>query len=143
MESPQNSISATPPLTDAEIDAVLRELDKLTTPSELLAQRQTTRTPCREPVAVVCEASARPGGVVRFTAVCHDLSDGGLGVLSPVPLSPGTSAVFTLLTAAGYELPVTATLTTCDEFHEYVYKCGAKFDSPINAMSLFSQRRVA
>lgn len=142
MQLPRNPISATPPLTDAEIDAVLRQLDKLTTLPKRVAQREHARTPYREPVAVVCEAHDRPGDVVRFTAVCHDLSDGGLGVLSPVPLAPGTLAVFTLVTAAGDELPVTATLATCDEFREHVYKCGAKFDSPINSGAFNTLRRA-
>lgn len=132
MPLPRNPISATPPLTDPEIDAVLRELDKLTTPSKFIARREHARMPYREPVAVVCEAVNRPGHMVRFTAICHDLSDGGLGVLSPVPLAPGTLAVFTLVTAAGDEHPVTATLAACDQVRDNVYKCGAKFDFSID-----------
>ncbi|MEO0514634.1 MAG: PilZ domain-containing protein [Planctomycetota bacterium] len=143
MHLPRNSTPATPPLTDAEIDAVLREMDKLVTPAEVIAQREHPRQPYREPVAVVCEAGDWPGDVVRFTAVCHDLSDGGLGVLSPVPLKPGTLAVFTLVSTESNEFPVAATLAYCDEVREHVYKCGVKFDTPINSAAFCEKRRVA
>jgi len=133
---------ATPPLTNAEIDAVLYEMDQLVPPAEVIAQRQHPRQPYREPVAVVCEAGDWPGDVVRFTAVCHDLSDGGLGVLSPVPLKPGTLAVFTLVTNASIEFPVTATLAYCDKIRGQVYKCGAKFDTPIDSAAFSAMRRA-
>lgn len=142
MQLPKNITPVTPPLTDAEIDAVLREMDKLDTPATVVAQREHTRTPYREPVAVVCEAGDWPGDVVRFTAVCHDLSDGGLGVLSPAPLAPGTLAVFTLVTTTGDELPVTATLAYCDQVQESIYKCGAKFDVPIDSAAFGAMRRA-
>ncbi len=142
MQLPKNPTPATPPLTDTEIDAVLREMDRLETPAEVIAQREHPRQSYREPVAVVCEAGDWPGDVVRFTAVCHDLSDGGLGVLSPVPLKPGTLAVFTLVSSTAEEFPVTATLAYCDQVREDVYKCGAKFDTPIDSTAFSTIRRA-
>ncbi|MBB6431478.1 PilZ domain-containing protein [Algisphaera agarilytica] len=142
MQPPRQNTPLTPPITDAEIDAVLRELDKVQVSPDLIAQREHPRMPYREPVAVVCEAGDWPGDVVRFTAVCHDLSDGGLGILSPVFISPGTLAVITLVTANGHELPVTATLAYCTKVREHVYKCGAKFDIPIDSVAFSSMRRA-
>ncbi|MEM9418578.1 MAG: PilZ domain-containing protein [Planctomycetota bacterium] len=142
MRSTRKNTPLTPPITDAEIDAVLCEIDKLETSPDVIAQREHPRMPYREPIAVVCEAGDWPGDVVRFTAVCHDLSDGGLGVLSPVPITPGTLGVFTLVTAEGQELPLTATVAYSTKVREHVYKCGAKFDAPIDSMAFSTMRRA-
>ncbi|MEM6855407.1 MAG: PilZ domain-containing protein [Planctomycetota bacterium] len=142
MPFPRQPTPNTPPITDAEINAILGELDRIPTPPEVIAQREHARIPYREPVAVVCEVGDWPGDVVRFTAVCHDLSDGGLGILSPVPLKPGTLAVFTLVTATGEQLPLSATLAYCEEIRDEVYKCGAKFDVPIDCSAFCTVRRA-
>ncbi|MEM7624669.1 MAG: PilZ domain-containing protein [Planctomycetota bacterium] len=131
------------PLTDAEIETILDDLDGFETPQEVVAQRMHVRLPYHEQVAVVCEAG---GGVdadrVRFTAVTRDLSDGGLGLIAPHALPEGTPCMVTLVGPHGQEVSVTGKVALCDPLEGRAHFWGVKFDQLIHAASFLPTRQA-
>lgn len=146
MQSSSEQPSLPAPLSDEEIDAVLADLDSFETPEEVLAQREYTRIPYHAEVGVVCEAADAAGGGVRFTATAHDLSDGGLGFISPQLLTLGTTCMLTMVGSDGNELSVRAEVVSQEVYGRpaggAVYLCGAKFDLPIRAEALTGMRQT-
>jgi len=133
-----------PPLTDAEIDAVLAQLDHLEVEGEHLTLRQHVRQRYPAPVVVeaVCDALGLASEGARFTARCHDLSEGGLCMMTPIALDAGTRCAFTLAGTDGEPTHVTGVVCNAHRIHDGLYLCGVRFDELISPERFITARKA-
>ena len=139
-QSRQPPASYPAPLSDAEIELILDDLDGFETPEEVVAQRQHVRQPYHARLSVVCET--HDDSRVRFTATALDLSDGGMGLVAPQATPRGTVCVVALLGPHGREESVTGRVVSCEPYEGRVHLWGVRFDEPIRA-EVFLQSKQA